>query len=121
MSLVKTFEYDPKGNLVKEMNKSERFEGYTFEYEYDAVGNKSKETKYSIEHIPYEWFEYSYTADKEIQWIHKYDFRGNVSYKWRYLYDGKGNIEFIKIYESDQAIPVYITQYIYRYFGEIRK
>lgn len=121
MTLIKNFTYDELGNLIKEENNTDKFQGYTFVYEYDSLNNKTKETKFTIDNIPYEWFEYGYTDDKQIKTILKYNYLGKLSYTWRYFYDGKNNLEFVKIYESEDKDLVYVTQYVYRYFGGVNK
>jgi hypothetical protein len=115
MELTKKFEYNTKNQLIKETSSSQNYQGYSFIYEYDTLGNKVKETKLSTEGIPYEWFEFSYLEDKKIKTIDKYNFREMLTYSWKYMYNAKGNIEFVKIYESEKRLPVYITQYFYKY------
>lgn len=115
LNLTKTFVYDSVGNLIKEMNKTDRFDGYSFEYKYDKKGNKTLETKYSVEGLPIEWLEFGYDLNNNIQHIKKYNFEGLLTYQWNYYYDGKANLESVKIQEGGQV--VYITKYLYRYFG----
>lgn len=113
LNLTKIFSYDSAGHLLKEMNKTDRFEGYSFEYKYDSKGNKTLETKYSVENLPIEWLSFEYDANNNIQHIKKYNFEGSLTYQWSYYYDGKANLESVKILEGGQV--VYITKYLYRY------
>jgi hypothetical protein len=117
MTLVKSFQYDSLNRLITEKNSSDKYQGYTFTFAYDSLGNKAKETQWSTENIPYEWFEYVYDEKKQITSVKKYNYLGNLTYTWRYFYDKNNNVEFVKIYESNAQRLVYITQYVYRYFG----
>lgn len=115
LSLKKTFEYNDKGELVKEKSSTNELEGYTFEYAYDSLGNKTSEKKYTIDGLPYEWYEYTYTESKEVKSISKYNFRGLLTYKWIYFYNDKDNLDSVKIYESETSELIYITKYLYKY------
>lgn len=112
-SLTKTFNYNEKGYLTEEKSRTDKFQGYTFEFTYDSLGNKTSEKKYTIDNLPYEWYDYTYTEGKNIKTIKKYDFMGVLTYKWVYLYNDKMNLESVKIYEADELI--YITKYLYKY------
>jgi hypothetical protein len=117
MTITKNYTYNSAGQLSTEKSNSDKYEGYRFEFKYDTLGNKISETQFTTENVPYEWYEYEYTDNKQIKTIVKYNFRGMIAYTWRYFYDAKNNLEFVKIYESDAQKLVYITQYLYKYYA----
>lgn len=114
-SISKNYYYNSKGQLTKEENNTDSFKGYTFEYEYDSLGNRVKETKFSIDNLPYESFKYSYDKNKKIIQIIKNNLDGVPVFKWNYSFDGKGNLEIVKLYDIDMTKPIYITKYLYKY------
>ena len=114
----KTYEYDSKGNLIRE--KEEASYGSEIWYEYDSKGNKihskdnTKENEYG-ENVEC-WWEYDIKGNMihfksnerykgEYEEWYKYDSKGNMIYfkddtneKWyEYEYDSKGNMIYKKI------------------------
>ena len=133
------YEYDDRGNQIREkhsgnqayetkftydannrMTSSQAFQdtipGYKYLYTYNDSGKKIKEEQFDGRGNNLNTYTYSYNAAGDVSSINLYsDYLGYLSQKWTYKYDGKGNVLEIKIFDTEEGLPVFTSKYIYRF------
>lgn len=116
-SKVYEIEYDENGNVTKSFTYSDGSMGDGYETEYDAAGNKVKETQYEGGFLSYIMTYDENGNPKDQTW---YDLYGEVSYYETALleYDQTGNVEWI-IWSGEEEYNTIKIQKLYDEAGNL--
>lgn len=111
-----TYQYDNHNWILAKNTFVNDLLSYSFVYEYDDKGNKTKETKYDSKNVILELFDYVYHDNGKINMIYKYNRTYHLQMMWKYFYNEKWNIDKIKIFEGEDKTAIYQTEYLYKYY-----
>lgn len=110
------FSYDANNRLICSQAFQDTVPGYKYLYAYNGGGKKIKEEQFDSRGNNLNTYTYSYNTAGDVSSINLYsDYLGYLSQKWTYKYDGKGNVLEIKIFDTEEGLPVFTSKYIYRF------